>query len=310
MKLFDLHCDTITECSTGNKKLYDNNLHVSIKKADYLEKWFQIYAIWMPDEFRGEDAINYFNKIYKTFSAEKNQNINKILHIKNNKDFLDIRQKQCSGILSIEGGSALGGKLEQLDRYYELGVRLMTLTWNGKNEIADGCYGDNNAGLTSFGREVVKRMNELNMIIDVSHLNEKGFYQVAELSEKPFIASHSDCFKIHNHPRNLKDEQLKVIIENKSLVGINFYNEFLGNRYDCLDGTYRHISHILKLGGENSISIGADFDGCVVDEVLAGVDKMQNLYEYLLSRNMNEKTINKIFYENAYLFFNNLVFTN
>ncbi|MPM74305.1 hypothetical protein SDC9_121291 [bioreactor metagenome] len=310
MKLFDLHCDTITECSAGCKKLFDNDLHISLKKADFIEKWIQVFAIWMPDEYRGQSAIDYFDRTYSTFQNEILENADKVVHVKNRNDFENLKRHECGAILSIEGGSALSGDISQLERYDTLGVRLMTLTWNGANEIANGCYGSDKGGLTPFGREVIKKMNGLNMLIDVSHLNEKGFYEVAALSEKPFVATHSDCFSVHEHRRNLKDEQIKLIIENNALMGLNFYNEFLGKDYTCMDGAYRHLTHLLDLGGADVVAIGADFDGCVVDEALCGIDKMQALYDYLLSRNVDEKIVKKMFYENAYLFFNKMVFTN
>lgn len=309
MNLFDLHCDTITECWKQNKNLRKNDLHISLERAEYLDNYVQLFAIWIPDEYRGNGAIDYFENAYKTYNVQMEQNreiINKCI----TKDELkqSIKDKKFASILTVEGGSAVANDINRVDYLYECGVKLITLTWNNSNEIANGCFSDDKSGLKPFGIKVVNRMQELNMIVDVSHLNEAGFYDVADISrenKKPFIATHSNSMEICKHVRNLTNDQINTIIDMRGLIGINLYKEFIGS--DSVDGVYGHIYHMLSLGAEKVLSIGGDFDGCTPAKDLDSIEKMPKLYEYLLNRNIDESVVNRIFFNNAYDFFvNNL----
>lgn len=309
MKLFDLHCDTITECSIENKKLLKNDLHISIKGAQYLNEWVQLFAIWMPDDYRGEQACQYFENIYHTYNEQMNKNKKLISKCTTGKEIEQaIQSGKFASVLTVEGGSAIAGDLDRIDYLYDLGVRLVTLTWNGSNEIANGCMSKDESGLTSFGKDAVLKMHDLGIIVDVSHLNDAGFYDVAQLSQdsgKPFIATHSNSDFICAHKRNLTNEQINIIIENGGLIGINLFWQFVGA--DSCDFVYRHIYHMLSLGAQNTIAMGSDFDGCTTVTQLSGIDKMPILYDYLLSRNIEQKVVDAIFFDNAYNFFiNNL----
>lgn len=278
MKFFDLHCDTITECYLKNKKLESNDLDISLEKAEYIDKWHQVFAIWMPDEKRGKQAEEYYANVLSKFREE------------------------CSGlenvILAVEGGSALAGKIENVEKLYRDGVKIITLTWNCENELASGCFSEIDGGLTAFGRDAVREMIKFGIVPDVSHLSEKSFYDLCECTDSSFMASHSDCAEIHSHPRNLKDEQIKIIIRRGGLIGLNFYNKFLGSG-NAVQSVLRHAEHILSLGGESILAIGSDFDGCDIDEELKGIDKMGMLYEEF-EKHFSKPIADKIFYENAH----------
>ena len=155
-------------------------------------------------------------------------------------------------------------------------------------------------GLSQFGEKVVRQMNRLGMAIDVSHLSEKGFWDAAEISEKPFIASHSNAKSICSHKRNLSDEQIKEIINKKGFIGVNFYPPFLTDCDRCgIKDIIKHIEHILSLGGENNIGFGSDFDG--VDYLPDGIEGAQDYYKIideLLKLGYSEKLVRKISCEN------------
>lgn len=287
MKFFDLHCDTITECYLKNKKLKTNDLDISLDKAKCIDEWNQVFAIWMPDEYRGKEAEDYYEKVYAKFREEC---------------------KAVKGaILAVEGGSALGGKLENVEKLARDGVKIITLTWNKENELASGCFSEKDEGLTAFGKEAVKKMVNFGITPDVSHLGEKGFYDLCETIDSPFIASHSDVYSLNPHPRNLKDEQIKIIIERKGLIGLNFYNKFLGDG-NSVQKLLAHAEHILLLGGEDVLCLGSDFDGCTINEEIKGIDKMPSLYDAFSSR-FGKTLADKIFFENANNYFNRQVFT-
>jgi membrane dipeptidase len=222
----------------------------------------------------------------------------------NYNDLMDNMNKGIiSAFLTIEEGGVLKGKIEQLRNFYRLGVRLITLTWNFPNELGfpNKNKEDRNKGLTSFGREVVSEMNTLGMIIDVSHLSDGGFYDVAKYSKKPFVASHSNARAISNHPRNLTDDMIRILAEKGGIMGINFEKYFLGhNELSRIQDMISHIEHIKKVGGIDCISIGTDFDGIGNQGLeIKNIGEVEKLSIALSKNNFSEEEIDKIFYKNA-----------
>lgn len=309
MNVFDLHCDTIGECCTQNQGLCRNHLDVSLCKGEYLDNWCEVFAVWMPDEYRGQAAIDYFDKVFEKFQCEMAENSLQIKHCLTVDDInKTLAEGKCAAILSAEGGSAVAGSLDRLHDLYTIGVRLITLTWNGSNEIGNGSGSCQNDGLTAFGKQAVREMERLKMVIDVSHLNESGFYDVASETDGPFIASHSNASAVFYHARNLDDRQIKILIEKQGLMGINFCEYFLGTKCDDgFEAVYRHISHVLDLGGEDILSIGSDYDGCPMNPELKGIEKLPDLREYLLKKGLADETIENIFFKNAYKVFERIL---
>jgi membrane dipeptidase len=204
-------------------------------------------------------------------------------------------------LLSIENGVALGGSLEVLRCYYALGVRAVGLVWNGRNELGDG-VGEEQTGsrLTSFGRKVLEEMGRLGMLVDVSHLNAEGFWDVVESVPGPVIASHSNARAICAHRRNLDDDQLRALARRGGVVGVNFNPPFLrdGNGA-CLEDVVRHIEYMRDLIGIDAIGIGSDFDGIgSVPEGLEDPSKLPVLTEALQHGGFPEAHIRKILGEN------------
>ncbi|MBS1518005.1 MAG: dipeptidase [Bacteroidetes bacterium] len=178
-------------------------------------------------------------------------------------------EKKLCGLIGIEGGTAVENDAENVKRFFDMGVRYIGLTWNNSNLIAtsakDAVLNGKKGGLTEFGKEVVKKMNGTGMLIDVSHLSEAAFWDVIEISTQPIIASHSNCYSIDPHYRNLTDEQIKAIAKGNGYIGINFYDEFLApdgkkNGAD-IEKIIEHIDHIKETAGIDFIGIGSDFDG-------------------------------------------------
>lgn len=304
MNYFDLHCDTISECSNHQVPLFRNNLQLSIERGAQINNWIQVYAIWMDDELNDDAAYVYFNKVYDYFLAEMNQWKEKIAFCTSSKELQQtLKSGKRVAYLSIEGSRALGGKIERVKEFYQKGVRMMTLTWNGRTAVADGCMVEQPSGLTAFGKEVIKKMEEVGMIIDVSHLAEQGFWEVVYMSEKPFIATHSNSKAICEHPRNLTNEQFKVIVERGGLVGMNFYPLFINGTYEAeIEELLAHIDHFLKLGGEDVIAIGSDFDGAKMPNHIGGIQDMDYLYKLLITGYGQEKA-DKFYFKNALHFF-------
>lgn len=211
-----------------------------------------------------------------------------------------IEEGGVGAILSMEDGRGLCGSLSALRMLYRLGFRLITLTWNGENELGQGAVGSEGKGLTPFGKEVVSEMNRLGMMVDVSHLSEKGFWDTIEISKKPIIASHSNAKAICDHPRNLSDEQIRALIKNGGGIGINFYTVFLnGTEKADITDVIRHIEHMLSLGGEDALGLGSDFDGIgTAPEGLGTARGMHLLFDALARLGYKEELIEKIAYKN------------
>ena len=305
MKFFDLHCDTIGECCKNKYSLRKNNLHISLEKARNFESYTQVFAIWIPDELRKEKAVAYFDSVCDYYKSELLRNKDILISY----DSLKKDEKRMKAILSVEGGAALGGTIDGLYHLYDRGVRILTLTWNAPNEIASGAFSD--GGLTEFGKEVIKKCEKLKMIIDVSHLNRQSFFDVAENTERPFIASHSNPDIVNTNSgrkRNLTDEQIEIIKNRTGLIGLNLYEAFLdiGNKTG-VDALMVHLDYLLERGCENVIAFGGDFDGCDLTEGISGIESIEEIYNSLLRSGYNEELLNNLFYNNANLFFKKML---
>ena len=180
----------------------------------------------------------------------------------------------------------------------------MTLTWNGSCEIGDGALVKHPSGLTEFGRQVVRNMEEYKMAVDISHASDPLFYEVAEMATRPLVASHSNSRAVCSHPRNLTDEQFGMIRDSGGLVGLNFYPAFLENSGEASYlSVLKHAEHFLSLGGEETLSIGSDFDGADMPNGIRGIQDIGILYEAFLKHGYKEDIVKAIFFENAYKFF-------
>ena len=288
MNYFDLHCDTLTEFADGKR-----TSHITKEKAAVFEKYKQCYAIFLDDGVHGNPAFEKA-KLYYRFYKE-NWNLFKGIN--------------TEPMLTLENAVSLGGNLDNIGFWKRCGVRACTLTWNGKNELGFGSSFPNGDGLTDFGKKAVSALENAEIIVDVSHLNEAGFNDVLRTAEKPFIASHSNCYSLCSHPRNLKDYQIKEIISSGGLVGICYYKLFLGNGY-IFDLIFNHVCHVIRLGGENNVCFGSDFDGAEMEKELDSIEKVKNLYDYFRGKGFDDELCEKIFYRNADNFFNNVLHIN
>jgi membrane dipeptidase len=211
----------------------------------------------------------------------------------------DVTKAKKSGkigiILGMEGGEAIGKSFETLRSFYELGVRNIGLTWNHRNQIGAGPWEP--GGLSLFGKELIKEMNRLGILVDISHLNIDGFWDVMKESSKPPIASHSNARALTDHPRNLHDDQIKALAEKGGLMGMNFCAAFL-NRNEAntaLRDVLDHIDHIAGLVGTDCIALGSDFDGITAKpKELGSVKDMPLVTKGLVQRGYGESDITKI----------------
>lgn len=285
-----------------NLGLYENNFGVDIKKLKKANSLIQFFALWI-DLNSQRDPVDICLEMMDKFHLELDKNSQYIKLATRYEDIINNdKEGKISAILSIEEGGALKGKLYNLRNYYRLGVRSITLTWNNVNHIGYPNTKEEyrNKGLTDFGRQVVYEMNRLGMLIDVSHLSDQGFYDVANISKKPFIASHSNSRHIKNHFRNLTDDMIRVLSEAGGVMGICFERDFLGDSEKArIEDMVNHIKHIKNVGGIDVLAIGSDFDGCNPNGEIGNIGEIEKLIYALKDNGFAEDEIDKIFYKNA-----------
>lgn len=286
---FDAHCDTITAA----EHLRMNNGHLDLTRLNLMAPCAQIFAICAVEDFAG-GYHRYLPKLLEEFR----QNSDLVTLCRSAEDIRVAGGiRKIAAVIAVEGAEHFGCTLEGLRHAYEQGVRSVNLTWNYDNALS-GAAMDSGEGLTEQGRQFVHEAQRLGVILDMSHLSDRGFWDVMELAEKPVYASHSNARKLCPAPRNLTDEQFRALVECGGGAGINLYAEFVGLTCD-IDAVIAHMEHFLALGGGKAVFLGTDFDGIsAAPEGLQGVEDMEKLYEALLRRNYPEKLVQGIFYHN------------
>ena len=303
MRYFDLHCDTMLTCQYKNIPLRDNELHISMKKAEAIDTFVQCYAVFLHDSLRGEKAVECFDQVADRLVQEVEENRDVLTLCQNSGDLQALFRH--GAILTVESAAALGGDLKNLEDWKKRGVKMCTLTWSGENELGRGVLSEGTTGITDFGREVVKEFEKAGILADISHASPELFWDVAEIATRPLVASHSNAKKICGHPRNLTDEQFAAILKTDGLVGLNFYDAFLNDDESKagMEDILRHAEHFLSLGGEDHLAMGGDMDGSTMPQDMKdGLAAIPRLYELFL-RHYPQTVTDKIFYDNAARFF-------
>ena len=305
MRLIDLHCDTFwLMMRKKGVSLQKNELCIDIEKMKKAGSMAQFFASFIHmSEFNGENAVEeaYHHALEMiAYGKAELARCSDGIEIAHNYDELiaNCDSGKMSAILTVEEGGIINGKMEYLEELYRQGIRLITLTWNYEN-----CIGFPNSrepesmkqGLKPFGIEVVKRMNDLGMIIDVSHLSDGGFWDVVRYSTKPFVASHSNARALCNHPRNLTDEMIKALAEKGGIAGVNFYPYFLRESGKATVGDIaNHTWHMYQVGGEDVVAIGTDFDGFDEGKLdIKHMGEMNRVYDAIKKRGFSERQMDK-----------------
>lgn len=306
--LFDLHCDTLTRDqyhgSSGRATLDTPSFHLALSKMPSGTAWAQCFAIFIPDRLRGNDAIDFFDHYAESYHSQMAAQSSRAADCRS---FDGLKRAmdagKFAGLLTVEGGCVLAGKLERVQAIHDAGVRMLTLTWNGQNEIGSGHT--SKEGLTSFGREAVAALENAGIVVDVSHLNDQGFEDLAGIAKKPFVASHSNARAVTPHHRNLPDAFIKEIVSRGGLIGLNFAIDFLADfgRGGGIDDVLRHTDHFLELGAEHCLAIGSDYDGTDIHPDLDSVEKALRLRDAFIHHGIPPETADGILFNNAWRFF-------
>lgn len=306
MRLIDMHCDTFwLMMRMQGLSLQKNDLCIDIEKMKAAGSMAQFFASFIHmSEFEGgnavEEAYQHALDMIAYGKAELAKCSDSIAIVRNYNELIANRDNgKMSAILTVEEGGIVNGKMGYLEELYRQGIRLITLTWNHEN-----CIGFPNSrepelmkqGLKPFGIEVVKRMNDLGMIIDVSHLSDGGFWDIIKHSTKPVVASHSNARALCNHPRNLTDEMIKALAEKDGVAGVNFYPYFLQESGKAtVEDIAEHLWHMFQVGGEDVVAIGTDFDGFDEGELdITHMGEMDLVFDTIKKRGFSERQMEKI----------------
>ena len=304
MKLIDLHCDTITMLAHRNAHLRENDMHIDLmklKKADQLAQCFAIFVHQKWCEKSGVSPYDYYKQNVEVFRREMRENADLIAAAFDSREILANDAKGLmSGILTIEAGEPLEGKPERVQEFKKDGVRMITLTWNFENEI--GFPNTMGGHLKPVGREIVDTMNQLGVLMDVSHLSDEGFWDCIELSggKTPVVASHSDARALCAHSRNLTDEMLRALGNTGGLVGINYCAGFLREGADdtTMEDVLRHTLHLIDKAGVEHVAFGSDYDGIGSNLEWGDASGTPRLLEYLHQK-ISWEDLEKITHKNA-----------
>jgi membrane dipeptidase len=261
----------------------------------------QVFAISSLRERNPPYALRTALHMLDLFYAECLKNEASITPATSYQDILKaLRQGKTAALLSIEGADVLEGEVGVLRMFYRLGVRMVGLVHSLRNQLADGVTdARTGGGLSEFGVQVVEELNRLGVLIDVSHLNDAGFWDLIEVSAKPIVASHSNSRAVCGHPRNLTDDQIRALADRGGVMGINFSPPFVHPTRADVARVVDHIDHIVDVVGDDYVGLGSDFDGIRGTPIgLEDVSKMPNITVELVHRGYAEKAIRKILGDN------------
>lgn len=333
MKIIDMHCDTISELADRGGELWKNSGHLDLKRMQESGYLLQNFALFVDIGKCTPTPWERVCALYEVYRTELGKNKNRIVPVLCYEDIL--KNEACgklSALLMVEEGAVCGGSLERLRELYDMGVRMLTLTWNYRNELGwpatRRCLGQSRGdvdgrltekgetgirgsdgrdaarGLTETGRNFVTEMERLGMIPDVSHLSDAGFDDVWECTKKPFVASHSNARAVCPSLRNLTDDQIRRLAERGGCMGLNYYDKFLvdGGSKDpevLWKALIRQARHITDVGGMEILGLGSDFDGIPTNPALPGAEAMPVLWDRLKTAGFTENQLDGIFWGNV-----------
>ena len=307
LRLIDTHCDTAFELYHKKESILQNSCHISLDKAAKYKNYAQFFAVWADRRRTDDETYDDFLKISDNLSREINDNSDKIKAVTTFDEMANAwKSGKNAAFLAVEDARILGGKIERLDTLKARGVKYMTIMWGDKTCI--GSSHDVAGGLTDFGREVIHKCFEYGIIPDVSHSNEQTTEEISRIAfehKKPFIASHSNCYSLFPHTRNLRDKHIDDIIHLGGIIGISlcpYHIKDMSDNTCTVKDVVAHIEKYLELGAENVLGLGCDLDGTDLPQGFSGIADIYTIAEELARLNYTGEIIDKIFYRNFYEF--------
>ncbi len=316
MNYIDMHCDTLMLAWMRKQEsiFSQPEMMVDVERLIRGGCIAQFFAIFLPSPRMKErmglaqmDDDDYINRLHGIFRRTLEMHPDAVREARSIEDiWKNFGAGKVSAVLTMEDGRSVNGDMKKLEHYYDMGVRVIGLTWNQEN-----CFGAPNSpdasmmtkGLTEFGKDAVVRMNELGMGIDVSHLSDGGFWDVARLTKKPFFATHSNCRSLNPHPRSMTDDMIRALSDKGGVMGVNFCPAFLvqdtENKRATCEMLTAQLRHMVNTGGEDCAAIGTDFDGMNGELEIGSADRMPLLFAAMEKAGFTPRQVEKIAYRNA-----------
>ena len=315
--VFDLHCDTayalLGKGLNEAGSLLQNSYHIDLKRAGELPGYVQCFACFNTPEmeqWHHKNPVAVFELELATILREIEKNKDRIALAYCAEDIENNRKNGLmSAILTIEGTAGFGYDPSLLEDLYKIGFRLTTLGWNEENTLAGSHI--TGQGLSDAGREFVEEAQRVGMVIDVSHISDKAFWDIMQITKAPVVATHSNSRTLCNHTRNISDDMFRALCQTGGVVGINLYADFLGDKPD-VSTVADHICHFLEIDPTGKhIALGGDLDGC--DHLATGIEGIQDypkIAQALMDRGICNGMIYDIFWNNALGVIHNAVRNN
>lgn len=298
--VIDAHCDTLGDVLEGTRSLTERSAkgHVDLPRLRAGGVTAQLFACFVPVEEYHRSATRHAMQRLDMLHLAVESHPEELLLATGAADIRRAKAEgKIAGILGLEGAEPLGDSIEVLRCFYRLGVRSLGLTWNFRNDTADGVMeGPNARGLSPFGVRVVEECNRLGIIVDVSHLAAAGVRDVLQVSQQPIIASHSNARSLFDHYRNLTDAQIEAIVAGGGLIGVTFVNAFLHSPAGdaTIDHVLDQIDTLVRVAGADHVIIGSDFDGATMPRGLEDATCYPTLTAGMAARDHSEETIRKV----------------
>lgn len=298
LSLFDLHCDTADKMLATGQSFGKNTLSVSLSKAGAFRQYIQVMALWTDNRLSDREGWQQVRRMV--------QNLQNDPAVRSGAVGLGTvcpeRAAGVSLLLGLEDARVLELRPERMDDLFEMGVRIFTPLWRGVTCI--GGAHDTNEGLSDFGELVIRRALELGMIPDISHASVASAEEIFDLAaeyRRPVIASHSNAYTVTPVSRNLRDGQIRSVLDCGGLIGLNLYTEFLAADHPAsAEDVLRHAEYFLSHGAENALALGCDMDGADLPDDLRDLAALPTLAECFLRHNYPEDLVRRIFFDNAY----------
>lgn len=302
IRLFDGHCDTAYELWRRGEPLLQNTCHIDLKKASAFGAYAQVFAFCSYAGRADADCEAMLTEPLAVLRAQVRENAAKVAFADSRDTIMStLSAEKVAALLSVEGAEVIACDPNRLFPLREQGFRMLTLTWNADNALA-GCH-LSDKGLTAQGRAFVREAQALDILVDVSHLGERAFWELVDIAAKPILASHSNARALRDYSRNLTDDQLRAIAQTGGTVGLNLYPPFLGDHAD-FETLLRHLEHMLAICGETHIALGGDLDGCdVLADGFSSVAGYADFFAYLSARGYDERLLDRLFFTNLFALF-------
>lgn len=317
---FDAHCDTLYRCmETGetsaleygdtraeqteyfskSHELRKNDGHLDLARGKEFARYGQVFALFHDAlEVPADGMWAQCNRIHDFFLQQMEENGDIVRHCRNGAEVDNaVKNGKIAALLSVEGADLLDCDPSKIETVAQWGVRFLNPVWNRANVLSGTNLEDSTRGLSDQGRDFVRELYRHHIYPDVSHLSDRGFWDLVDMGEGAIVATHSNTRAICPHRRNLTDDQFCAIRDSGGVVGINFYLNFVGE--PTMDALIAHVEHFLNLGGEKTICLGGDLDGC--EKLAAGMEGIQDiprLYEALRERGYSAELLEDIFWNN------------